>query len=305
MKKFLTLIACSIFLVGTIQAQVPNFSFEEANFDGSLRNWGNVYLQEAWLDTTGEMHGDSTYLDFAYYFQSDDAWNGSWAAEMRNSYNYTQNIGRAGAIIADLDSVFSAWGSFETIPLNATPSSLGFFYKHVGVDGDTASAEITVFDSLGNEIGFGRTIIPNSTLAYTHAVTPIEYTSSEMPASAMIKFSNFYTQAPGVRQPALGSRFVVDDVQLYNLITGFDLISRQQLDVIAYPNPSSESFVIKRNTAVPAQVKLFSMSGELVKQQQISGETSAFGLSDISNGSYVLEVESAGKSWKQVMLIEH
>jgi hypothetical protein len=152
MKKYLPLIACLVFLVVTIQAQVPNFSFEEANFDGSLRNWGNIYMEQAWIDSTGEMHGDSIHIDFAYYFQSNEAWNGNWAAEMRNSYNYTQNKGRAGAIIADLDSAFSAWGSFETIPVNATPAQLGFFYKHVGVNGDTASAEITVFDSLGNEI---------------------------------------------------------------------------------------------------------------------------------------------------------
>lgn len=304
MKKFLILFACIVFLVGTIQAQVPNFSFEEANFDGSLKNWGNVYIEEVWLDSTGEMHGDSIYLDFAYYFQTNEPWNGAWAAEMRNSFNYTENTGRAGAIVADLDSVFTAWGSFETIPLIATPSQLGFFYKHVGENGDTASAEITVFDSLGNEIGFGRTIIPNSTLAYTHAVTPIVYTTSDIPATAMIKFSNFYTVAPDVRQPSLGSRFVVDDVQLYN-ITGFDFLSRQQLDVMVYPNPSSESFVIKRNTAVTAQVKLFSMTGELVKQQVISGESAVLGLSDLVSGSYVLEVESSGKSWKQVMLVEH
>jgi hypothetical protein len=120
----------------------------------------------------------------------------------------------------------------------------------------------------------------------------------------MIKFSNFYSVAPDVRQPSLGSRFVIDDVQLINL-TGFDLLSRQQLDVMAFPNPSSESIVIKRNTAIQAQVKLYSMTGEVVKQQVISGESVVFGLSEISSGSYLLEVESAGKSWKQVMLIEH
>jgi hypothetical protein len=285
-------------------SQIPNASFEETNFDGSLRNWGNVYLSDVWIDSTGEVHGDSTYLDFAYYFQTDDAYNGAWAAEMRNSYNDTLSEGIAGAITADIDSVYSAWGSFETIPLEAPPSALGFFYKHASVDGDSASAEITVYDSLGNEIGFGRSIIANSTLAYFHTLAQIEYTSTEMPASAMIKFSNFYTLAPGIRQPALGSRFVVDDVQLYN-ITGFDFLSRKQLDVMAYPNPTSERVSIRRNTANKALMKIHALNGHLVKQQVIQGELVDISLSDLCDGAYVIEVIAGEKSWKQQLIVQH
>ena len=304
MNKCLVFLAIIFLLTGQAQSQIPNPSFEETNFDGSLRNWGNVYLSDVWIDSTGELHGDSTYLDFAYYFQTDDAYNGNWAAEMRNSYNYTLSEGIAGAITADLDSVYSAWGSFETIPLNATPTALGFFYKHVSVDGDSASAEITVYDSLGNEIGFGRTIIAHSTLAYFHSMATIEYTSSEMPASAMIKFSNFYTLAPGVRQPSLGSRFVVDDVQLYT-ITGFDILSRKQLEVMVYPNPSSENITIRRNTGETAQVNVFNWNGQLMQQQSIYNEVSVVELSKLDSGTYVLEVIGANKSWKQHLLIKH
>lgn len=306
MKKFLFACVCLLVLSGQSfsQTAIPNPSFEEINTDGSLRNWGNIYLQEAWLDTSGQMQGDSVYLDFAYYFQNNEPHNGEWAVEMRNSHNYTQNTGMAGAIIADLDSVFSAWGSFETIPLTAYPTTLGFFYKHNPVNGDSASAEITVFDSLGNEIGFGRCILSTFTNAYLHNSAVITYTTNDLPALAMVKFSNFYTVAPGVRQPSLGSRFVVDDVQLYT-ITGFDMISQKQLDVMAYPNPSSERVSIRRNTDEKALVNIVSLSGQIVKQQTINGELVDISLTDLSNGSYIIEVIEGDKSWKQQLLVQH
>jgi hypothetical protein len=306
MKKFFFSCVCLLVLSGHSYSQtaLPNPSFEEVNADGSLRNWGNVYLQQAWIDSTGELQGDSIYLDFAYYFQTNEPYNGNWAVEMRNSYNYTQNIGTAGAIIADLDTVFSAWGAFETIPVSAYPTTLGFFYKHIPVNGDSASAEITVFDSLGNEIGFGRSILSTYTNAYVHNIAPITYTTSDVPAFAMVKFSNFYTEAPGLRQPSLGSRFLVDDVQLITT-TGFDMISRKQLEVTAYPNPSSERVSIRRTSAEKALVNIVALNGQVVKQQTIQGELVDISLVDVSNGSYVIEVIAGEKSWKQQLLVQH
>jgi hypothetical protein len=213
-------------------AQIPNPSFEEINANGSLRNWGNIYLQSVWFDTTGEMQGDSIIYDNAYYSATSDAHNGN-----------SQNTGTAGAIIADLDSVYSAWGSFETIPVQDYPS-------------------------------------------------------------ALVKFSNFYTEAPGVRQPSLGSSFIVDDVQLYTT-TGFDLISRKQLDVVVYPNPSSDLITIRRNTSEMAQVNIYQLNGQLLKQETICNDVSEIDLRDFSNGAYLLEVISDGKTWTQQLIIQH
>jgi hypothetical protein len=285
-------------------AQIPNSSFEEINANGSLRNWGNLYIQSVWFDTTGEMHSDSIIIDNAYYSATSDAHNGNWAAEMRNSFNYSQNTGTAGAIIADLDSVYTAWGSFETIPVQDYPTALGFFYKHNPVNGDSAFALIIVYDSLGNEIGFGQCIVSNFTNAYVYNTAQITYTSQDVPASALVKFSNFYTEAPGVRQPSLGSSFIVDDVQLYTS-TGFDLISRKQLDVMVYPNPSSDLITIRRNTSKMAQVNIYQLNGQLMKQESISSDVSEIDLSDLCNGTYLLEVISDGKNWTQQLIVQH
>ena len=306
MKKQFSLI--SFILLITLKAMsqtvIPNPSFEEINANGSLRNWGNIYIQSVWFDTTGEMHGDSIIYDNAYYAATSEAHNGNWAAELRNSFNYTQNTGTEGAIIADLDSVYTAWGSFETIPVQDYPSALGFFYKHNPVNGDSASAEITIFDSLGLEIGFGRCIVSNFTNAYVHNIAQITYSTQDVPASAMVKFSNFYTEAPGVRQPSLGSRFVVDDVQLYTT-TGFDLLSHKQLDVLVYPNPSSDLITIRRNTSKMAQVNIYQLNGQLLKQESISSDVSEIGLRDLCNGTYLLEVISDGKNWTQQFIVQH
>jgi hypothetical protein len=299
---FLSVSLC--LLVSRGFAQIPNPSFEEINANGSLRIWGNLYIQPVWFDTTGEMQGDSIIIDNAYYSATSDAHNGNWAAEMRNSFNYSQNTGTAGAIIADLDSVYTAWGSFETIPVQDYPSALGFFYKHNPVNGDSAFALIIVYDSLGNEIGFGQSIVSNFTNVYVYNTAQITYTSQDFPASALVKFSNFYTEAPGVRQPSLGSSFIVDDVQLYTT-TGFDLVSRKQLDVVVYPNPSSDLITIRRNTSEMAQVKIYQLNGQLLKQETICNDVSEIDLRDFSNGAYLLEVVSGGKNWTQQLIIQH
>ena len=304
MIKNLILSVILCFLASTSFAQIPNPSFEEINANGSLRNWGNLYIQSVWFDTTGEMQGDSVIYDNAYYAATSEAHNGNWAAEMRNSYNYTLNTGTSGEIVADLDSVYSAWGSFETIPVENYPTALGFFYKHNPVNGDSASAIIVVYDSLGNEIGFGRCIISNFTNAYLYNTAQITYTSQDAPANAMVKFNNFYTEAPGVRQPSLGSRFLVDDVQLYT-ISGFDLISRKQLDVVIYPNPSSDFITIRRNTSEMAQVSIYQLNGQLMKQETICSDVSEIDLRDFSNGAYLLEVVSGGKTWTQQLIVNH
>jgi hypothetical protein len=285
-------------------AQIPNSSFEEINANGSLHNWGNLYIQSVWFDTTGEMQGDSIIIDNAYYSATSDAHNGNRAAEMRNSFNYSQNTGTAGAIIADLDSIYTAWGSFETIPIQDYPSALGFFYKHNPVNGDSAFALIIVYDSLGNEIGFGQCIVSNFTNAYVYNTAQITYTTQDVPASALVKFSNFYTEAPGVRQPSLGSSFIVDDVQLYTS-TGFDLISRKQLDVVVYPNPSADLITIRRKTSEMAQVNIYQLNGQLLKQETICNDVSEINLRNLSNGAYLLEVISDGKTWTQQLIIQH
>ena len=78
------------------------------------------------------------------------------------------------------------------------------------------------------------------------------------------------------------SRFLVDDVQLYT-ITGFDLISRKQLEVMVYPNPSSDLITIRRNTSEMAQVNIYKLNGQLLKQETICNDVSEIDLMDLCN----------------------
>ena len=55
MIKNLILSVSLCLLASTGFAQIPNPSFEEINANGSLRNWGNIYIQSVWFDTTGEI----------------------------------------------------------------------------------------------------------------------------------------------------------------------------------------------------------------------------------------------------------
>ena len=58
MKKIFTffVIAFSLKAAYSVAQQIPNKGFEQLNFDGSLSNWGNVYLFSMWFDSTGVSH---------------------------------------------------------------------------------------------------------------------------------------------------------------------------------------------------------------------------------------------------------
>ena len=47
---FLIVSLCLLALTGF--AQIPNPSFEEINANGSLRNWGNLYIQPVWFESS-------------------------------------------------------------------------------------------------------------------------------------------------------------------------------------------------------------------------------------------------------------
>jgi hypothetical protein len=106
----------------SVTAQIPNSGFEQLNADGTVRNWGGVYLLPMYIDSSGNSFVDSIVFDNYFYFHTNDAHWGNSAIEMRNAWDYTTNQGMAGGVSADTDTVYSAWGSFETFPITNSRS---------------------------------------------------------------------------------------------------------------------------------------------------------------------------------------
>lgn len=250
------------------QAQAPlNYGFEAVNADGSPRNWGNVYLFTL---------GDSVVFDQHLIQVSSDAYVGRGAVELRNAYNYSANRGIAGSISLDADSVFSAWGSFELVPVPAAPASLGFWYQFSPVNGDTARALLQIFDSTGYEIGSALALLTTRTADYTYVQVPVNYPAGGQAAFMMLNFSTFYTaDASGTRQPSLGTRLLLDEVAVS---TPLGLVGNVEPSTdLLYPNPATDVLRVKGTKPLDA-LELFDSSGRLVRRVAEPRQVSLTGL---------------------------
>jgi hypothetical protein len=302
-KSFYLTFLCSILLLKiSAQVNVPNPSFDQFNTDGTIRNWGNVYLFSVAIDSSGNQFGDSIYLDFNYYFPTQNAHSGEYAIELRNSYNYTTQQGRAGAIVADLDSVFTAWSSFETIPVSQNPKEFSFYYQYYPVNGDTGLAEVIVFDSLMEEIGHSTVILSEMKDTYTYSSDVIDFNLETEAAAVLIKFSTFYTTVPDVRTASLGTRLVIDDVAL-STSTGFNLLNVDKNQVQVYPNPTSGYLYIHSKELTPSKINVYNQMGQLVLAETITPNQNAISTTSLAKGIYTLSVENAGsKSMHKIVV---
>lgn len=267
MKKTITLSVIAFLLkVSLLYAQIPNNGFEQFNSDGTLRNWGNVYLLPMYVDSAGNSYVDSIVFDNYLFFPTSDAHWGSTAMEMRNAWDFTTGQAIVGAVTADNDSSFAAWGAFETIsiPPQSQPFNFSFFYKYFPVNNDTAQAIVQVFDSSMNQLGEAEIFITSTATNYTLATAPIIYS---VPGTVAFAFIHFRTAAYG-SQASFGTRFLVDDV-MFNYVTGINSNEATKKTEV-YPNPFTDELHINfPGDAKEAGLKVFDVMGKEVYTQSV------------------------------------
>lgn len=285
MKKLSTLHCLLFALTLSAKAQVPNNGFENLNADGTLSNWGNVYLFPITIDTNGVSTSDSIVFDNYFYAPTTDAHSGSLAMEMRNAYNYTTGHGISGSVTADTDIVYSAWGGFETVPISIQPTNFGFYYKYHPMGGDSAIAQIIVFDDMGYEIGQGRVIISETVSNYTYVNVPITYTSSGAIASYFLNFNSFYSADYGSHYATYGTRFLIDDITL-STVTGINEVSKNEFNI--YPNPASSIINIADIPKGNFDIELMTSAG----QSLIRGNNkNILDVSNLTKGMYFIKLK--------------
>jgi len=242
MKKTATILMIALFLKASLsQAQIPNSSFEHLNYDGTISNWGSVFLFPMWIDTSGSSYVDSIVFDNNWFYTlTNDAFLGSTAIELSNAWDYTTNLGIPGSITADTDSVFSAWGSFETFPIQMQPFNFSFYYKYLPVNNDSGVATLQLFDSMMNQVGEAVIIISGTVSNYTLATAPVIYTDTTPAAFAYI---NFRTAVYG-SQASFGTRLLIDEV-MFNYVTTIDIQEGSSGNALKiYPNPFTNELII-------------------------------------------------------------
>jgi len=297
MKKLLLFTALVFILDLSSNAQVvPNSGFEQLNPDGTLTNWGNIYLVPITIDSSGNQTFNTIVYDGPFYAPSTDAHTGNGALELRNAWDFTANAGIAGAASSDEDSVFSSWGLLNLVPTYGTPFSpfepfnFGFYCKYSPLNGDSAVARLALWDSVGNQIAEGIAIVPSSLSTYTLVTAPIYYSTPGNADFYSLSFSNFITTAPGVRQPTFGTRMLVDDI-------GFNFVSTSGIDAIesgdkinVYPNPATEYVKINAGNLENVPYAIRNLTGQLVSEGILIPGENTINTGNINSGVYSVGV---------------
>lgn len=288
MKKscvFFAGIFCGLAL--SANAQVPNNGFETINPGGSIANWTNNIILTIGIDSSG--HADSLVIDNSFYFPTTDAHSGNFAMEMRNGYNFTANTAYGGNAFASASD--SGYGFFPTLlPIQGRPTSFSFYYKYFPVAGELGLGSLNVFDSNGVQVGNANFTAINTTFSYMLASAPVNYTDTAMPAFFMVQFS---TCMPG-QTPALGTRFLVDDVNISTTTDVKETGKEDRFAMTCYPTLVQDELTIsfngiRRQEAVT--IIIADAAGRIVqKEQTFIYESKRLNVSKLSPGTYFIQL---------------
>lgn len=282
MKSFFYLVALllSCFLLpARLHAQVPNGDFElSLNPDSSLQHWFNMTNFSVGFQ-------DSFLEDGPLLSRSTQAHSGSYALELRNSYNITQDIANNGSAICVESPVPSFSRSF---PISNQPQQLRFFYHiYANPHGDATFCQVRILNADYAEIGLGSVTLSAQTSAYQQQIVPVQYfvnpvsSGDSIPRYAELTFKN-ETAATG---PHVGYRILIDDISLAAPTSIGNGLSKEQ-NTQYYPNPARDLLYIKGRNIL--SIALFDVSGRRVCLQQ---HTKPIPVKELSPGTYWLQID--------------
>lgn len=281
-----------IFLMCTtgLFAQIPNAGFENLNSDNTTCNWGNVYMWSG---------NDSIVWDNNWFYASTtDAHSGQRAIELSNAYNYTTGNIVPGAIVADTDSVYMAWGGFEIIPVTHAPLDFGFYCKFIPQGNDLAFASLELFDSMMTNVGSAYIVVGGMVPVYTYFSAPVNYAISpnpQIPAFACIKFSNCI---PG-GQASFGTRLLIDDVTFG---TTASINESADAEFSLYPNPATD--VLNVNAKMERfHIYIYNASGQVIQILPGRAPSFQFPLHDLPPGIYTAEVSDGSTAARKKFIV--
>lgn len=302
-KSFLYLMIACLLAAIPAQAQVPNGDFEKLNPDGSLQNWGNVYIFSVTIDSLGNSTSDSIVIDNGYFYKpTTDAHSGNYAMLLSNGYNFTTNQGIPGGASADEDSVYTAWGSSESIPFQTHIQRFRCYYKFLPVNNDSAVVELTLRDSWGNPYGVAKKVIVGTQDTYALLDIPVVYfTPNMLPiVSYSLHFSAFYSEDIWqTRQCSFGTRLWIDDVSFSETTDIAEMTNDSPLQI--YPNPAQNTFSIETKE----KINSITCKDILGRTMPLFYENlEKIDCSHLAKGMYLLEIDAEKGLISEKLLVE-
>lgn len=300
-KKYFILSLILLIAPFCAQSQVVNGNFENVKPNFLPSNWGMTFLQQVGFDpVTGESFGDQIQFTWCFpsmVYATTEAKTGSYAMEISNAYNVTQDkvITGMASIFADPNEDGPGWNPGVPVEPGSSVILLGFDYKFLPVGNDIAEATLLVVDADGNELGKASLDISGTHSTYEYVYTPISVIQAGTPAFMYIAFR----MAKEGSVPTFGTRLLVD-----NVIVNFSslIVSENPLDGLKiYPTVADTELNILPNGFSEDSIsyKIINSEGKIVKQDEVTQSTDyvyTMDVSALSSGIYFINIANKSKN---------
>jgi hypothetical protein len=295
MKK-ITLLLIILIARFSANAQVPtpNPGFELQSVDSVPLYWGALTLFAIQIDSNGNSL-DSLVFDGKLYGTTTDAHTGNYALELRNAYDFTNQVGYPGRVDAMQDS-----NQFYSPSLDFTnlgnPDVVSFYYKYQPMGNDSAYAIIYVTDEFTTTIGTGEITLGGTVNTYTQVNIPVNYFAPGNAALIMFIISN----STPTGTTTLGTRMQVDDVSI-TTTTGISYaVGGENINVS--PTPANSLMHITCSQKID-EINVYDINGRLT--QRIKGDQKTIDCSMWLEGMHLLKISSGNKIFSKKTIIKH
>jgi hypothetical protein len=261
---------------GTLQAAMPNYSFE---------NWTSSTSKTCagWF-TTNEIF-KSYGIDSVNVIQSTDAQNGSSAVFMRN-LDYFGNMLPGGLVTGNNPDAALTPDMIATIPVADRYSSLSGYFKFTKKVSDQGEVSVYMFSG-GTKVGEGHfyPAVTQSTYLLFEAKITYDMAFTGIPDSATI-----YMAATRDPQNVTGtSSMLIDNLQFNKWALGIK--SKAETIFSIYPNPSTDMIHLK-GVNDGATVMILGMDGKEITTAFTANNT--INIAALQAGIYILRVMDSG-----------
>lgn len=260
---------------GTPTTALPNNSFE------------NMVQETYEIPSDWFSYSQTLYVNYGsnYLTKSTDAVDGTYSAKIENTQDAINDIGSAFMT----NGYPTNFGFQGGIPFSAIATQFTLQYKYLPSGVDFASAQLTLWkDGVPAYVDSLITISPSG--IWTTETVDIVY--SQVPDSVRLTFG---------AGSNVNSILYVDDIKFVGGDVKVNEITSPDYSI--YPNPSNQSFKIEGVT--DAQIKIYSISGQVIYSNQSNNETLLIDTYNWKEGIYLIQIVKNKQIITKKIVVQH
>ena len=271
MKKFALILAFLMAFTIITNAQIPNHGFELWTTSGSYSD-----PDSGWV--TNNQFSAGTYYPVTKSADHYPASVGSFSIKMENN------------------SLLSG---------TAAENSLCGYYKFESFNNDTMTITAVLYQ---NGVVVSTAVFTDTSTTSTWTSFNIPFSTYTVADSAQIGFSAFHSSLDGTfpTGPYGNSILYIDNISFDNLITGVPDHISDNTTLMLFPNPATDIITINVNgsSKTDLNVNIYNITGSLVKAETLEQNQQQINISNLSNGIYLVEINSENICKTQKLIIQ-